>query len=317
MMRKRSNSSHFRFIACIMLATISYNQAFGLFTYDRAVQAGHQGNWPYANGLLNQLVVDDPKNPSKVYDAGVASYKLKDYKQSEAYFNTAQEMARNNKELQEKALFNQGNAQAQQKKLKEAIASYEAALAIKPDDARAHHNLELVKKMLEQEQKQQENKHQQDQKDKKQQEQDKQKEQQNKEDGAQSENQQSSDQDKQKQDKDQQEKDSNKNNAQNQADQKKHNQDQGNREQSEKNQQEKDQKQQQEELQSNAKQKQNGQSQAQAEEKSLKNDMAKKIDAHLAQLLDQREQRDGELNKQFIKAQVGKQLTGHHGQNCW
>ncbi len=313
MMKIRKKKVHFLAV-CTVTAFFCSQKVYGLFTYDRAAYAAQKGNWPYANSLLNQLVVDDPKNPALVYDAGVAAYKLKDFKQAESYFSAAQQAAAHDKALQDKALFNQGNACAQQKKFKEAIESYERALKIKPDDAHAQHNLELIKKLLEQEE--QKKKQEQEQKDKKQQEQDKKQNQQNKDDGAQSQQQQSSDKDNEKQEKGEQD---NKNNNADESkadDQNKKKKQQEGQEKADKNQEKNNNDKETQSQQSDAaEERQSGQQQAR--EQRAADDLSTKIDAHLAELLDQREQRDGQLNKQFIKAQVGKQLTGHHGQNCW
>lgn len=53
------------------------------------------------------------------------------------------------------ALYNKGNAHAKSGNLQQAIEHYEASLKAQPDNPDAQHNLELVKKMLEQQQNQQ------------------------------------------------------------------------------------------------------------------------------------------------------------------
>ncbi len=79
---------------------------------------------------------------SDAYNKGVAAYKLKDYKKSEEYFSKSAKTA--------DSLYNIGNAQLAQTKAAEAIKSYEEALKIEPQNEDAKFNLELAKKLLEQ-----------------------------------------------------------------------------------------------------------------------------------------------------------------------
>ncbi len=80
------------------------------------------------------------------YHQGVALYRDGQYAQAEQAFLQTQRQ-----EVRLAALFNAGNAQMQQKKWQAAIDSYEAVLLEEPDDVAAQHNLEIAKKMLEQE----------------------------------------------------------------------------------------------------------------------------------------------------------------------
>ena len=41
------------------------------------------------------------------------------------------------------------------------------------------------------------------------------------------------------------------------------------------------------------------------------------LEKKLAELLEKREQQDAQVNKQMIKATVGRQMAGNNGQNCW
>lgn len=84
------------------------------------------------------------------YRKGVASYRAGDYK-------TAEEMFRQSTrpEVASSAAYNLGNSLVQQNKLQAAIAAYEEVLAKWPDHAKAKENLELVKKMFEEEKEEQ------------------------------------------------------------------------------------------------------------------------------------------------------------------
>jgi len=85
------------------------------------------------------------------YRQGVAHYKAGHFAEAEKLF---QESYR--PEVATDALYNLGNALANQQKLGQAVAAYEKVLEKSPDHAKAKHNLELVKKLLEQEKKKEE-----------------------------------------------------------------------------------------------------------------------------------------------------------------
>lgn len=99
------------------------------------------------------------------YRKGVAYYRMEDYAAAEEMFRKS-----------ERSDYNLGNALAKQNKLQEAIKAYEAALEKTPDHIQAKENLELVKKMLEEqkqdEQKQEEQKQEQNQEQEQQEQQD-------------------------------------------------------------------------------------------------------------------------------------------------
>lgn len=82
------------------------------------------------------------------YRQGVAQYKAGHFTEAEKLFQESERP-----EVATDALYNLGNAFANQRKLEQAVATYEKVLEKAPDHAKAKHNLEIVKKMLEQEQK--------------------------------------------------------------------------------------------------------------------------------------------------------------------
>lgn len=78
------------------------------------------------------------------YRKGVACYKAGQFAEAEQMFRQS-----DRPEVACSAAYNLGNCLAQQQKLKEAITVYEDVLEKWPDHTRAKENLELVKKMLE------------------------------------------------------------------------------------------------------------------------------------------------------------------------
>lgn len=305
----------------ILLLLVFSANTHPIFNYDRAISASQEGDWQQTSTMLTNLITDDPGNPELLYDAGVAAFKLRRFAQAQTYFTQAAQAEGVPALLQEQAYFNLGNACVEQKKLAEAITHYEKVLAMNPDNERARHNLEVVKKMLEEQKKQEE-------------EQKKQQEEQEKE--------KEKDSDDNKQDQ------QNKNQGgQNQQD--KQQQNQGKDSQGGDQPQKRDQQQKRDEHNNRGKQdnrdeqnnkakgdedKQDGADQAGKEQKdgrdqdgqsgqpqqSAQQQLAsatKELDKKIAALLEAQQEKDAQVNKQFIKAAVGKSMKGNHGQHCW
>lgn len=147
-LRWYQRGSIFALLLCILIP--SYSQAsLSSYFYNNEQQA----NRAYENGDYAAAGhgFQDP------YRKGVAYYRMGDYVSAEEMFrqSTRPEVASN-------AEYNLGNALVQQNKLRDAIAAYESVLDKWPDHKQAKDNLELTKKMLEQ-QEQQEQQDQQDQ----------------------------------------------------------------------------------------------------------------------------------------------------------
>src|ERR1700733_3568458 len=139
----------------IFLLTVS-KTAFAFLEYDRAVSAAQQSNIPASIELFKQALVDQPDNPRLLYDAGVSSFKKKEYTHAASYFEKAAQL-NTAKPLQEQAYFNLGNTLVELKELQKAIDAYDQVLKSNPTHTQALHNKEVAKKMLEQQQQQQKN----------------------------------------------------------------------------------------------------------------------------------------------------------------
>ncbi len=87
------------------------------------------------------------------YRKGVAYYRMGDYAAAVEMFRQS-----TRPEVASSAAYNLGNALAQQNKLHDAIAAYEDVLKKWPDHSQAKENLELIKKMLEEQEQQQQQK---------------------------------------------------------------------------------------------------------------------------------------------------------------
>jgi len=117
--------------------TSNCQQYISRYFYNAEQRAGlAYDNKDYAAAALE---FEDP------YRKGVAYYKMGDYPAAEEMFRQSARP-----EVASSAAYNLGNALVQQNKLHEAIAAYEAVLQKWPEHKLAKENLEVVKKMLEQ-----------------------------------------------------------------------------------------------------------------------------------------------------------------------
>jgi Ca-activated chloride channel family protein len=314
--------------------------------YGRAITSAQKEDWKSAHDQLNNLVIDAPNRPDLLYDSGVASYKTDNFEEAYAYFDQAAQNSQKDKLLQEKAYFNLGNVAVQLEKLEDAIAHYEKTLELNPDNQYAKHNLETVKKMLEQQQ-QQDQKN--DQKDDKQDKQDQKKDEKQEQDKNQQ-NDNSSQDEKSEDKKEDKGQDSDGDNDSG---------DEGNQEQDKKSGKDKERnrdeksegKQKEEKRDQKSDQKKNGDKgekqkeerqhdktpeqqqpdsedndKNEAEKKQVNpaalaaendEDLFGKNEQWMARLLRAREDADQDSNKKMIKAMVDDKLAGHEGQRCW
>ena len=122
-------------LAVLLLPQVS--QAFSLENlWERPDQQG-----------IKALEQKDPKKAAGLFEQpdwkGIAHYRAGDYEQAEQAFSTIDSPD---------AHYNRGNALAKLGKYPEAIASYQAALTQQADHVDAQHNLDVLKKMLEDQQ---------------------------------------------------------------------------------------------------------------------------------------------------------------------
>lgn len=96
---------------------------------------------------VQALEQNDPKKAATLFEEadwkGIAHYRAGDYEQAEQAFSGLDSP---------EGHYNRGNALAKLGKFPEAMASYQAALTQQPDHGDAQHNLDLLKKMLEDQQ---------------------------------------------------------------------------------------------------------------------------------------------------------------------
>jgi Ca-activated chloride channel family protein len=130
-----------------------------LFTMPSPVEAGpiQKGYDAYQqeqyDTALKQFIdsqLQDPDNPSVLYNIGNAYYKMENFKAAKEHY--LQALPKAPAALKPDLLYNLGNSAFRQGELKEAVENYKAALAIDPDDRQTKENLAFVQKQLEQQQ---------------------------------------------------------------------------------------------------------------------------------------------------------------------
>jgi len=183
-----------------------------------ALREYQAGNFDKAQQEFERLLQKNQDDLRFQFNAGAAAYRNKQFNQAADHFSKA--LNAPDLKLQEKAYYNRGNTffhlgeaiPEPQKKIEtweKSVKDFEATTKLNPQDADAKHNLDLVKRLLEElKQQQQQQQQQQDQnKDDQQQKQDQQQDQQPNKDQQKQENQKQDQQQKQSQNPEQQKKD--------------------------------------------------------------------------------------------------------------
>ncbi len=152
------------------------------FSYDSAIYKAQKGNWQDAHSVLSNIITDNPDRADVMYDAGVAAYNLGNKCQAATCFTRAAECS-SDKHIAFCAHFNAGNTYVDEKKLERALAEYDKALAIEPDNEYARHNRDRVAKMLQEQQQKDDKQKQEQNKDQEKNDQNKDDEQQDRQDG--------------------------------------------------------------------------------------------------------------------------------------
>lgn len=112
-----------------------------------------KGKYDEARKGFLERSIEDPKNPRWKYNLGNSEYKAKDYAAAERSYQDL--LKTGDSKYQFKTLYNLGNTAYYQDHLEDAVGFFEKALAINPKDEDARHNLEFVKKKLEEKKQQQ------------------------------------------------------------------------------------------------------------------------------------------------------------------
>ncbi|MBM17478.1 MAG: hypothetical protein CL947_00235 [Epsilonproteobacteria bacterium] len=145
-------------LLCLLLChSITYADIFSSFLPEyKGYEAYSNKNFAVAYDQYGQLVEQDPYNAEYNYNMGTVLYKQQKFVEAQYYFQRTAESLDVTSDCKEQAYFNLGNSYIQLKKYRDAIEAYEQVLKLHTNNDRARHNLEIAKRLLDEEQKQQE-----------------------------------------------------------------------------------------------------------------------------------------------------------------
>ena len=122
----------------------SRHQAFTLRQYLES------GKYEEAFKGFSELAASDPENPDLQAALGAAAFGLKRFKEAAGHYERQSALETSGRGKFE-ALYNQGTSLLMAEDAHGAVHALESALAIKPDDPKAVHNLKLAQELLEKE----------------------------------------------------------------------------------------------------------------------------------------------------------------------
>ena len=114
-----------------------------------ASKAYQASDYENAFHCYEQLMIGDPSDKNAVRGIADCLYNKKNFDDAENYYKQLLFRLDNSDQEQEEFYFNYGCAQSQQKKYKEALESFERVVKIDTHNDRAKKNIEILKKLLE------------------------------------------------------------------------------------------------------------------------------------------------------------------------
>jgi len=113
---------------------------------NKAEKAYDQEQYEKALQAFLDAQVERPEDPLLQYNIAEAHYRMRNYQDAEASFLSA--TTGGEPVLEERSLYNLGNCAYRQGKLEDAVAYYQQALEIDPEDQDARFNLEFVREEI-------------------------------------------------------------------------------------------------------------------------------------------------------------------------
>lgn len=127
----------------IIISTLGYGDDEGLNNYKNK-------KFEEAKAYYEQVIADTEDNSAAVLGLGASQYQLGDIPNAAKSFEES--LKSEDKEIQEKAYYNLGNAIYDQQRPQESIAFYRKALELNPNDDDAKFNYELAKYLVQEQQ---------------------------------------------------------------------------------------------------------------------------------------------------------------------
>ena len=117
-----------------------------------ASSAYYAQDYDKAAACYEGLLVDDPFNKEAIRGVADCLYSKKSFEDAEKYYRQLIMRPDNSPQEREEFYFNHGCSLAQLKNFKEALASFEEVVKINSQNERAQKNIEILKKLLEEQQ---------------------------------------------------------------------------------------------------------------------------------------------------------------------
>ncbi len=151
-------------LAAVTLVCASQLSAHQSINVRRGLQALEQGDLEVAEAELQQARFADPENPTIAYNLGIVNYRKREFARAAQHFMHAAAAAPEDQELRFNSLYNLGNSAFKAGDYAAAISAYNGGLELKKD-FQAEFNLKVAEEKLkkQQEKQQEQQKQQQDQ----------------------------------------------------------------------------------------------------------------------------------------------------------
>ena len=147
-----------RLLAWGILYLLFYFSAAGWFRQDIVVRKDKEARKLYEEEKIDEALskwrdaqIESPEKKELHYNIGNALHKQKEYQDALGEYEKSTDAK--NTELKAKTYYNIGNTHYRMGKLPEAIEDYEKCLEVTPDDEDAKHNIEFIKKKMEEQKK--------------------------------------------------------------------------------------------------------------------------------------------------------------------
>ena len=137
-------------IALLVVSELAWAEPFS-FLNNKGNKFYLKDEYQKALELYKKAEVENPKSPIISYNLGNVKHQQKHFEQSEKYYHRALENT--DKRQLADTHYNLGNNCFRQNQIEKAIESYQRCLELNPNDLEAKYNIELIKRMKQQNQK--------------------------------------------------------------------------------------------------------------------------------------------------------------------
>lgn len=135
-------------MALLMLVIYANPTYSHFFTYDKVAYDAQHAKWEVVQPALSSLLIENPLDPSLLYDNGMVAYNQQKWAQAASYFEAVLDQKIISNNLATLAAIQAGNCRVALHELDKALQLYTKALEIEPGNKHAQHNKDVVTQML-------------------------------------------------------------------------------------------------------------------------------------------------------------------------